>query len=119
MNTGPRRAVPESIPKPDYALHPSGVSLEEKSAKNNSAVKVLDDEEKEAMRLVCRLAREVLDVGAAAVAVGVTTDELDRLIHEAAIERDCYPSPLGYYGFPKSCCTSVNEVYATGKTIQK
>jgi len=46
--------------------------------------------------------------------VGVTTDEVDRVVHEACIERDCYPSPLGYYKFPKSCCTSVNEVICHG-----
>lgn len=46
--------------------------------------------------------------------VGVTTDEIDRVVHEAAIERDCYPSPLNYYEFPKSVCTSVNEVICHG-----
>lgn len=43
--------------------------------------------------------------------VGVTTDEIDRVVHEACIERNAYPSPLGYGHFPKSCCTSVNEVH--------
>lgn len=69
--------------------------------------------------------------GAKACGVGVTTDEIDRIVHEgthfeiivlclviyifaAAIERDCYPSPLNYYKFPKSCCTSVNEVICHG-----
>ena len=42
---------------------------------------------------------------AAAVAVGVATDELDRIVHEATVERESYPSPLNYYCFPKSCCT--------------
>jgi len=45
---------------------------------------------------------------------GVTTDEIDRIVHEACIERECYPSPLNYYEFPKSCCTSVNEVICHG-----
>ena len=49
-----------------------------------------------------------------AAVVGVTTDEVDRVIHEASIERDCYPSPLNYHGFPKSCCTSINEVICHG-----
>lgn len=56
----------------------------------------------------------MLDIGAKAVRVGVTTDEIDRIIHEATIERNCYPSPLNYSGFPKSCCTSVNEVICHG-----
>ena len=46
--------------------------------------------------------------------VGVTTDEIDRVVHEAIVERDCYPSPLNYKTFPKSCCTSVNEVICHG-----
>lgn len=46
--------------------------------------------------------------------VGVTTDEIDRVVHEACIERECYPSPLNYHNFPKSCCTSVNEVICHG-----
>lgn len=46
--------------------------------------------------------------------VGATTDEVDRVVHEACIERNCYPSPLGYGFFPKSCCTSVNEVVCHG-----
>ena len=45
--------------------------------------------------------REVLDEAAAAVGVGVTTDELDRIVHEASVDRECYPSPLNYYQFPK------------------
>lgn len=52
-----------------------------------------------------QISREILDEAAAAVAVGVTTDELDRIVHEATVERESYPSPLNYYCFPKSCCT--------------
>lgn len=48
------------------------------------------------------------------IQVGVTTDELDRVGHEAALERNCYPSPLNYQGFPKSICTSVNNVACHG-----
>lgn len=66
------------------------------------------------MRKVGRLAREVLDVAAKAAKPGVTTDEIDRIVHEACIERGAYPSPLNYRGFPKSCCTSVNEVICHG-----
>lgn len=66
------------------------------------------------MRVSCKLGREVLDEAAKAIAVGVTTDEIDRVVHEACIERECYPSPLNYYKFPASCCTSVNEVICHG-----
>lgn len=61
-----------------------------------------------------QLAREVLDEGVKVAAIGVTTDEIDRVVHEAAVERECYPSPLNYHGFPKSCCTSINEVICHG-----
>uniref|UniRef100_A0A914VHV8 Methionine aminopeptidase n=1 Tax=Plectus sambesii TaxID=2011161 RepID=A0A914VHV8_9BILA len=109
-----KRSVPTHIPRPDYALHPQGVSQEEKDAKRSGQIKVLDDEEIEGLKLATRFGRECLDEAAKAVTPGITTDELDRIVHEAAIERDCYPSPLGYYGFPKSCCTSVNEVICHG-----
>lgn len=106
--------MPETILRPDYADHPSGRSLSEESFRGNTTIKVLDDDEIEAMRVSSRLGREVLDEAAKAVGVGVTTDEIDRVVHEACIERDCYPSPLNYYNFPKSCCTSVNEVICHG-----
>jgi len=110
----PKRDVPSHIQRPDYADHDAGRSLSEEALRGNTSIKVLDDDEIEAMRVAGRLGRECLNAAAAAVDVGVTTDELDRLVHEAAIERDCYPSPLNYYKFPKSCCTSVNEVICHG-----
>ena len=67
-----------------------------------------------AMRPVGVAAGEMIDAVAAAVAPGVTTDELDAIAHAACIERGGYPSPLGYRGFPKSVCTSVNEVICHG-----
>ena len=66
------------------------------------------------MRKAGLAAGEVLDIVGAAVAAGVTTDELDRVAHEAYIERGGYPSPLGYKGFTKGVCTSVNEVICHG-----
>jgi hypothetical protein len=66
------------------------------------------------LRVACKLGRQVLDEAAKAVDVGVTTDEIDRIVHEATIDRECYPSPLNYYQFPKSCCTSLNEVICHG-----
>jgi methionyl aminopeptidase len=109
-----KRSVPEHILRPDYADHPLGESECEQSIKGSTHIKVLNDEEIESMRIAGRLAREVLDVAYSAIGVGVTTDEVDRLVHEACIERECYPSPLNYYNFPKSCCTSVNEVICHG-----
>jgi methionyl aminopeptidase len=56
-------------------------------------IAILDEMEMEGMRTVCRLAREVLDIAAAAVAPGVTTDEIDEIVHKACIERDVILSP--------------------------
>ena len=56
----------------------------------------------------------MLDYGHSLVRVGVTTEEIDRLVHLKCVELDCYPSPLNYHHFPKSCCTSVNEVICHG-----
>jgi len=66
------------------------------------------------MRKVCRLAREVLDIAARELKPGVTTDHIDKVVHDACMERDSYPSPLNYCHFPKSVCTSVNEVICHG-----
>ena len=66
------------------------------------------------MRTAGRAAREVLLEVAPAVGPGVTTDELDAIAHDACIARGGYPSPLNYRGYPKSLCTSVNEVICHG-----
>lgn len=83
------------------------------------AVPVRGPKEVAGMRAACRVGREVLDVAAAAARPGVTTDELDRIVHEAMIERNAYPSPLNYYNFPKSVCTSINEVICHGVPDQR
>eukprot|EP00163_Fabomonas_tropica_P012245 TRINITY_DN234_c1_g1_i1.p1 TRINITY_DN234_c1_g1~~TRINITY_DN234_c1_g1_i1.p1 ORF type:complete len:360 (-),score=69.73 TRINITY_DN234_c1_g1_i1:495-1574(-) len=110
----PRRPVPDHIKKPDYAELGIPLSEREDKASGNTTIRVYTEEEIEKMRKVCRFGREVLDAGAAAIRVGVTTDEIDAVIHQAAIDRDCYPSPLNYVNFPKSVCTSVNEVICHG-----
>ena len=68
----------------------------------------------ERMRVAGRAAAEVLALTGAAVRPGITTDELDAICHQACIDRGGYPSPLNYNGFPKSLCTSVNEVICHG-----
>ena len=110
----PKRTVPASIRRPDYANDPAGISMSEqrdKTSHNNIRIYTADELDGETgLRHACRMGREVLDVAGKALRPGVTTDEIDRIVHEACIERDCYPSPLNYYNFPKSVCTSVNEV---------
>ncbi|AKL72669.1 methionine aminopeptidase, type I [Actinobacteria bacterium IMCC26256] len=68
----------------------------------------------ERMRGACSIAAEILREAGALVAPGITTDEIDIAVHEATISRNAYPSPLNYRGFPKSVCTSVNEVICHG-----
>eukprot|EP00737_Agarophyton_chilense_P000423 gb/GEZJ01000474.1/.p1 GENE.gb/GEZJ01000474.1/~~gb/GEZJ01000474.1/.p1 ORF type:complete len:386 (-),score=36.28 gb/GEZJ01000474.1/:912-2048(-) len=114
----PMRKVPPSIPAPDYALHGIPRS-EEKFNRTSTSFSILDDAAIVAMRKVCRLARQVLDIAINAAKVGVTTEQIDQIVHAACIERDSYPSPLNYYGFPKSCCTSVNEVICHGIPDQR
>lgn len=55
-----------------------------------------------------------MDVGHALIKVGITTEEIDKAVHEYIISKGAYPSPLNYYGFPRSCCTSVNEIICHG-----
>jgi methionyl aminopeptidase len=109
-----KRSVPDDIAKPDYANDLQGYPRSEMAIKGSSKIKVLSPEEIEKMKTVCLIARQVLEEGAKMVRVGVTTDEIDAVIHEACIQRKAYPSPLNYYTFPKSCCTSVNEVICHG-----
>jgi methionyl aminopeptidase len=66
------------------------------------------------MRHAARLARMVLYYACMLAKPGVTTDELDTAVHEGIIAHDAYPSPLNYHGFPKSLCSSINEVICHG-----
>ncbi|MEZ5267173.1 MAG: M24 family metallopeptidase [Microthrixaceae bacterium] len=97
-----RLSVPESIPRPDYA--DSGRPADRASR----AVRTPD--EIAAMRVAGRVAAEALIEVGRHVVPGITTDELDRIGHEAMVEAGAYPSTLNYRGYPKSLCSSVNEV---------
>ncbi|KAG8158645.1 hypothetical protein KVR01_011767 [Diaporthe batatas] len=112
----PMRTLPKSIKRPDWAE--TGVPAREMRL-NRSKIDILDAEAQQAMRKVCRLAREVLDITAAELKPGITTDYLDEVCHRACIERDAYPSPLNYNRFPKSLCTSPNEIICHGIPDQR
>ncbi|KAG6868372.1 hypothetical protein C0993_004018 [Termitomyces sp. T159_Od127] len=99
------RVVPDHIPRPDYAADGKPVS---EARRAGQPPRLLTLEEQDKMRRSCRLAREVLDLAASHVRPGITTDELDEIVHNATIERNAYPSPLNYRNFPKSVCTYVN-----------
>ena len=102
----PRRAVPDSIPRPEYVDRPAPTPF------TGSEVKDADTIER--MRAACRLAAQARELVGSHVAPGVTTDELDRIGHEFLCDHGAYPSTLGYRGFPKSLCASVNEVICHG-----
>ena len=102
----PRRLVPASIPRPEY------VDKERPAPFIGSEVK--DAETIEKMRVAGRLAAQARELVGAAVEPGITTDELDRIGHEFLCDHGAYPSTLGYRGFPKSLCSSVNEVICHG-----
>lgn len=102
----PRREVPAHIQRPPYA--DSG----EVHRWNESAVKSTDVIAR--MRVAGAIAAEVLQLAGQALKPGITTDEIDAYVHKLCIERNAYPSPLNYSGYPKSVCTSVNEVICHG-----
>lgn len=102
----PRRAVPAHIDRPEYMYH-SGPEVV-------TAGDIKSPETIEKIRVAGRIAAQALQVVCEAVRPGVTTDELDRIGHEFIISHNAYPSCLGYMGFPKSLCTSINEVICHG-----
>lgn len=103
----PMRTVPAHIARPSYA---DGGKPKEKRARTC----VKNQEELVRMRRAGRTARTVLDHVLSSVRVGMTTEELDEIAHNKAVELGAYPSPLNYHGFPKSLCTSVNEIVCHG-----
>lgn len=102
----PMRSVPDHIVKPPYAA--SG----KVSRQPESAIKTPDVIER--MRIAGSAAAEVLALAGNFVKPGITTDAIDAYVHELCLERGAYPSPLNYSGYPKSVCTSVNEVICHG-----
>jgi methionyl aminopeptidase len=102
----PPRAVPASIERPPYVGKPRPDRF------TGSEVKDADTIAR--MRVAGRIAAQAMAAVAEHIAPGVTTDELDRVGHEFLCDHGAYPSTLGYRGFPKSLCTSVNEVVCHG-----
>ncbi|MEQ8716691.1 MAG: type I methionyl aminopeptidase [Acidimicrobiales bacterium] len=100
------RPVPLRIARPEYVTATT--------VDGPRTYQMHDDESLARLRTACRVAAEVLVVAGAAVAPGVSTDEIDALAHEAYLERGAYPSDLHYQGFTKSICTSVNGVICHG-----
>lgn len=103
----PRLHVPDHIPKPPYVTSRQAPGIA-------SGPEIHDERGKECMRASGKLAAQVLAYAGTLVTPGTTTDEIDKAVHKMIIENGAYPSPLGYGGFPKSVCTSVNECICHG-----
>jgi len=102
----PIRTVPESIVRPEY--------VGRRAPAPNAGGDWYTPEEVERIRAAGRIAAGAIEAAAAAIRPGVTTDELDRIAHDYVVAHGAYPSTLGYRGYPKSSCTSVNEVICHG-----
>ncbi|KAJ3595301.1 hypothetical protein NHX12_004605 [Muraenolepis orangiensis] len=103
----PAYPVPKHIVRPNYigsAVVPQWPDY----------IELKDQEQIEGMTKACQLARKVLLLAGRCLKVGMTTDEIDYIVHQEAIKHNAYPSPLRYGGFPKSVCTSVNNVMCHG-----
>jgi methionyl aminopeptidase len=102
----PRRDVPASIARPEYVGRDAPAQYD--------GPDVMDPVTIEAMRIAGRIAADALVEVGRHIRPGITTDELDRIGHDFLIDHGAYPSTLGYRGFPKSLCSSLNEVICHG-----
>ncbi|KAA2258531.1 type I methionyl aminopeptidase [Solihabitans fulvus] len=102
----PRRPVPSAVARPEYVDKPA--------PQRNTDPWVQPPEVIEAMRVAGRIAAQALQEAGKVITPGVTTDEIDAVVHEFLCDNNAYPSTLGYRNFPKSCCTSLNEVVCHG-----
>eukprot|EP00512_Aurantiochytrium_limacinum_P000933 CAMPEP_0171492270 /NCGR_PEP_ID=MMETSP0958-20121227/4317_1 /TAXON_ID=87120 /ORGANISM="Aurantiochytrium limacinum, Strain ATCCMYA-1381" /LENGTH=313 /DNA_ID=CAMNT_0012025771 /DNA_START=44 /DNA_END=985 /DNA_ORIENTATION=- len=101
--------VPQHIMRPPYAQ----TGIDPLSGRVYSVFDLGSDDLAK-MRDACKHTGEVLEYAGSLVKPGVTTDEIDRKTHEFILKKNIYPSPLGYRGFPKSLCSSINEVICHG-----
>src|SRR5512145_1260440 len=101
----PRREMPAHISRPEY--------VGRREPKRSTQI-VQSPEIIERMRRAGRLAAQAVVLAGEHCKPGVTTDEIDAVVHEFLLDHGAYPSTLGYKGFPKSCCTSLNEVICHG-----
>ncbi|KAG5894785.1 hypothetical protein JTB14_005221 [Gonioctena quinquepunctata] len=107
-NITPRVSVPDHIEKPSY--HSTGIPTEQVP----DYPEIKNSEQIARMRDSCQLAASILKRVEKFIEVGKTTDEIDVLVFNSCIENNAYPSPLNYKHFPKSVCTSVNNVACHG-----
>lgn len=99
-------SVPSNIVKPEY------VGKKAPAEWTGGHVKTAEQIEK--IRTAGKLAAQAIELAGSSIKVGMSTNELDVIVHDFLISKGAYPSTLGYRGFPKSCCTSVNEIICHG-----
>ncbi|KAF7248386.1 Methionine aminopeptidase 1D, mitochondrial, partial [Varanus komodoensis] len=99
--------VPKHIKKPDYVT--TGIVPDWEDY-----IEIKNEDQIQGLRQACQLARHVLLLAGKSLKVGMTTEEIDCMVHHEIIRQNAYPSPLGYRNFPKSVCTSVNNVVCHG-----
>jgi len=102
----PMRDVPRHIARPEYVGKAAPTPSTDPWVQPAEVI--------EAMRVASAVAAGALAEGGRAVAPGVSTDEVDAVVHDYLCDHGAYPSTLGYRGFPKSCCVSLNEVVCHG-----
>lgn len=99
-------AVPKAITRPEY--------VGKRAPAEWTGGHTKSPEQVEKIRAAGKLAAQAIELAGNSIAPGMTTNDLDEIVHEFLIENGAYPSTLGYRGFPKSCCTSVNEIICHG-----
>lgn len=100
-------SVPKEIEKPSYYFDGHAASSEK-------GVQIHTPEGVKKMRKACQITKKVMDFVDTLVEPGVTTDEIDKELHKYALSLGYYPAPLNFCGFPKSICSSINDVCCHG-----
>jgi len=101
-----RLEVPSKIARPEYVWKSAPAAFKGSHVRTPSEI--------EKIRAAGKIAAQAIALAGAAAKPGVTTDQLDKIVHDYVISQEAYPSTLGYRNYPKSCCTSVNEVICHG-----
>jgi methionyl aminopeptidase len=102
----PQRQVPSSIARPEYVGNKAPARF------TGSDIKTAQQVEK--IRAAGKIAAQAIALVGQSCRPGITTDQLDEIAHEFVISQGAYPSTLGYRGYPKSICSSINEIICHG-----
>lgn len=109
--SSPHYPIPGHIPKPFYY---DSKGKGEYTSTFHGDIQKYPKNAQESLRKACKIAAKALQIGISHAKVGVTTEFIDKVVHEFIVSQNAYPSGVYYMGFPKSLCTSVNEVVCHG-----